>query len=177
MAKELDASLLSIWKELCIVFNQMSMIEPRLQDVELSKETSNNDHITLNYEKNESWKDAEKIVSSLSTESIQSLYELSKANLTNLNMHLAERRRFAAKFTTGVISVIGGGVAIARAFGLLNFEDIILVVFSVVLLYPACLLWWKFLGKPLQSKWQALELSTCLQTILAFRQSGMDDTI
>ena len=129
MAKELDASLLSIWKELCIVFNQMSMIEPRPQDVELSKETSNNDHITLNYEKNESWKDAEKIVSSLSTESIQSLYELSKANLTNLNMHLAERRRFAAKFATGVISVIGGGVAIARAFGLLNCEDIILVVF------------------------------------------------
>lgn len=180
MQKELDVSLLSKWKALCIIFDRGAE-EYGTEEVRAAKKSWRNDHINLNYENNTSWKEAGQILDSLSTASIQSLYEISRANLKNLDVHHAHRRWIVASIHALMawLILVAVGISGDQMFRLLSQGDIIsiaVILVMVVLLfsYPVLSLYMKFVGRTGQSRWQALELSTCLQTTLALRQSNTD---
>lgn len=187
---EEERGLLFVWEELWRIFRQMRVFIPKREDVATSTETWKSDHVTLNLQ-SLPWSEAAKLIRPLPTESLLSLIELSKVHSTHINKHLA----VAIGLVTApafLLSVVKALQALLQALGLSTrlaplLQDmglrptawpIEIKAFVVVVGYFTVLIF-VLLGA-IQAvsfwrhKWRAMELTTCLQTMLAIRSATED---
>jgi len=163
MKHEEHEELLAIWEQLCLIFSGMSIFNTRHEDVVLSMETWKNDHVSLNFRRSPAWKETNQLVRALPTESISSLLELSKVNLTHINSHLTFTLSACFSVPLALYGLLGNSVKSLLAQ--LGVSVTVASGFLFIMLMT-------FVTKLWQNKWQGMELSTCLQTILAIRRAS-----
>ena len=108
--------MLTTWARLCEIFSKVSVINPRPEDVAASLETWKYDHITLNYQQSSYWKSADALIQPLSTKSLLSLHELSKANASHIDAHLKTTRAIAVAIPPALYGLFGEVEPIKSAF-------------------------------------------------------------
>jgi hypothetical protein len=166
-------ALLAVWQRLCGLFGTLRFFRPTREDLVLSlKSTSKalaNDHVTLNLHSRR-WREALALMSGLSASELAYLKELSSVNLAHLGGHL--KMQGAVWF--GVFSAFTWALSNLTTFfpGLgLGTREIVFALGGGVVGGSVLIL------KLYQSKWQAMELDTCVQLALArarLREPGPD---
>jgi hypothetical protein len=158
--KSLESELMNTWEKLCSIFGEMSFINPRLEDIAVSLETWKDDHVSLSFKRSPQWIATRKLLETVPTRTIESLLGLSKVNATHVNSHLA--------FTVGAIVSIPLAIySLAGEFmqSFLASMDISTTLATGIFFLLALI----FIARLWMGKWRAMELTTCLEALLAIR--------
>lgn len=163
---ENDEHLLAIWEQLCVSFGKIRLINARPEDLAASMETWKNDHVSLSRQ-TIAWKEAEALTNDLPLEALESLLELARVNSTHVNHHLGFTATAVIGFPLGIYGIFSDYIN-----GFLGSQALVSVALAAIFVGLAL-----FLTRLWLNKWQAMELTTCLEHILAIRRARAPDSM
>ena len=169
-----DQDMLSVWQELCSIFEPRITLLPRLREFHPSSFNRSNDQITRHCRHNVSWQNATKRIRPLSTPALRSLHNLSKENLD----HHKNVMSFSAALFASLLTFL--------MFLYQIVKDLIGPLFPASEFLPrlldATVPWWMLgigftlflcvLAKTWNSMQQARELASCIHVALALRHNS-----